>query len=241
MKKLMNRPSQLIYSLDEKPPFFHLVLLGLQYTCMMFPYLIIVVILGKTQGNLTSNPISFSLIALGVATLLQCLKKGPIGSGYLAPPVISAIYFPASMAAVTQGGLALVYGMTIFAGAIEIFFSFFLNLLRKYFPPLVCGLIILAVGLQLGLLAISQIFSVKDYESSNFNLHLLASGATLLTMVVLTIWAKGMWRLLSPFFWRGRWLYPLLHLFSHPFFPRGPLCILGGIAKHFWNFLRLLL
>jgi NCS2 family nucleobase:cation symporter-2 len=158
-----------------------------------------VVILGKAQGTITSSPISFSLIALGLATLLQALKKGPIGSGYLAPPVISAIYFPASMAAVVQGGLGLVYGMTIFAGFVEIFFSFFLNLLRKYFPPLVCGLIILAVGFQLGLLAISQILSVKGYQESHFKLHLLASVATLLTMVILTIWAKGMWRLLSPF------------------------------------------
>ena len=195
----MDRPSQLIYALDEKPPFLHLVLLGLQYTCMMFPYLIIVVILGKTQGAVTSSPISFSLMALGIATLLQALKKGPIGSGYLAPPVISAIYFPASMAAAAQGGLSLVYGMTIFAGFIEIFFSFFLNLLRKYFPPHVCGLIIMAVGFQLGLLAISQIFSVQGYQDPHFNLHLLASAATLLTMVILTIWAKGMWRLLSPF------------------------------------------
>lgn len=195
----MSRPPNLIYALDERPPFPHLVLLGLQYMCMMFPYLIIVVILGQTQGNLTAGPISFALIALGVSTVLQALKKGPVGSGYLAPPVISAIYFPASMTAVAQGGLGLVYGMTLFAGAIEFVFSFFLTWLRKFFPPIVCGLIIIGVGLQLGLLAISQILSVQEYAKPDYHLHLIASIATIGTMILLTIWARGMFRLLSPF------------------------------------------
>lgn len=192
--------SHIIYSLEEKPPFLHWILLGLQYACMMFPYLIIIVIIGRTQGIVNTNAISFSLIALGVATILQSLKKGPIGSGYLAPPVISAIYFPASMSAALQGGLHLVYGMTLFAGGVEVLFSFFLQSLRKFFPPVVCGLIIMAVGFQLGLLAISQTLSVALWGSPFYDRHIIASAVTLFTMVSLTIWAKGMWRLLSPFF-----------------------------------------
>lgn len=197
---MMNRPPQLTYALDERPPFFQWLLLGLQYACMMCPYLIIVVILNKAQGPPSSDPVSFSLIALAVATVLQALKKGPIGSGFMAPPVISAIYFPASLLAVSQGGLSLVYGMTMVAGFVEMGLSFFLNMLRKFFPPVVSGLIITAVGLQLGLLALSQIFYVEDLGAAHYSDRLLTSTVTLLTVIILTIWAKGIWRLLSPFF-----------------------------------------
>lgn len=196
----MNPSAHLTYGLSDRPPFFHLVLLGLQYTCMMFPYLIIIVILDQASGNTSSDPIRFSLIALGIATLLQGIRKGPVGSGYLAPPVVSAIYFPASMEAVGQGGLPLVYGMTLFAGLFEVFLGFFLNLVRKFFPPIVCGLIIMAVGFQLGLLALSQIFSIRDYDTPSYPWQIATSCCTLLVMIVLTVWAKGMWRLLSPFF-----------------------------------------
>ncbi len=191
--------SQLIYGLNDRPPFFHLALLGLQYLCMMFPYLIIIVIIDRSQNLVSPNPISFSLIALGIAVLLQSIPKGPIGSGFLAPSVVSAIYFPASMTAAAQGGLSLVYGMTIFAGCVEMVFAFFTKWLRKYFPPLVCGLIIIAVGFQLGLLATSQSLAIDLWGHPFYNRHLIAAAVTFFSMIALTIWTKGMLRLLSPF------------------------------------------
>ena len=166
----------------------------------MFPYLIIVVILSQTQGQSNPSAISLALLALSIGTFLQALKKGPIGSGYLAPPVISAIYFPSSLIAVKLGGWSLLYGMTLCAGLIEGVFSLFLHRLRKFFPPVVSGLIIVAVGIQLGLLALSQILMIKQTTLIlQRGEHLLAGCITLLVMIVFTVWARGMLRLLSPF------------------------------------------
>ena len=51
--------------------------------------------------------------------LLQALPHGPVGSRLLAPSCFTGIYFASSLVAVKVGGMPLVWGMTIFAGIME--------------------------------------------------------------------------------------------------------------------------
>jgi NCS2 family nucleobase:cation symporter-2 len=57
----------------------------------------------------------------------------------------------------------------------------------------------MAVGFQLGLLALSQIFSVTDLENAFYDSYFLAACVSIFTMVFLIIWARGILRLLAPF------------------------------------------
>ena len=43
------------------------------------------------------------MIAVGFLTILQSLRLGWVGSGYLCPPVVSAIDLPSSMAEASFG------------------------------------------------------------------------------------------------------------------------------------------
>src|SRR5215469_13482600 len=72
--------------------------------------------IGRRGGQ---GALSWSMIVLAIGTTMQALPKGPIGSGYLAPRVMTAIYVGPSLEAVRLGGLALMGGMTIFGGAVE--------------------------------------------------------------------------------------------------------------------------
>ena len=56
---------------------------------------------------------------LAISTVRQAQTRGPVGSGYLAPPVFSAIYIGPAALAAEVGGLPAVFGMTIFAGLVE--------------------------------------------------------------------------------------------------------------------------
>ena len=58
-------------------------------------------------------------VGLAIGTLLQALPRGPVGSGFLAPPVFSAIYLAPSVLAAEKGGMPLVFGLTLLAGAVE--------------------------------------------------------------------------------------------------------------------------
>jgi NCS2 family nucleobase:cation symporter-2 len=111
--------------------------------------------------------------------------------------VISAIYLPPSLLAVHAGGLPMVFGMTVIAGLFEAGLSRLLPRLRVVFPPLVCGFIVAAVGLELGLIGIKQLLDVGSHETAGrFELHVAVASLTLLTMVGLAVWGRGMLRLL---------------------------------------------
>jgi xanthine permease XanP len=195
------RPENLVYAVDETPPITQLIMLGFQQVCIIAIYLVIVVIVlrsTKVEDVIVQNGVSLAMIALAIGAILQAIWKGPIGSGYLAPPVISAIYLQPSLLASSLGGLPLVAGMTILAGFFEIFISQIFSLLRKLFPALISGLIVLAVGLELGLIGVDQVLDVKgEMSSPQFSQHIFAGFMTLAIMIGFTLWGKGMFRLLS--------------------------------------------
>src|SRR5215831_17807409 len=111
---MARRPDSLLYAVGESPPLVTTLFLGLQQVALMAIYLVMVVIVVRHAGApepVARSAVSLGLIAMGISAGLQALWKGPIGSGYLAPPVISAIYLSPSLLAVSKGGLPLVFGM----------------------------------------------------------------------------------------------------------------------------------
>ncbi len=196
---MAKKPENLIYAVNDMPPMLRLVLLGAQNAMLIAIYLVYIVIITKAANEshiFTVSAISMGMIAVSIATVLQSLWKGPIGSGYFAPPVYSAIYLGPSVLAAKAGGLPAVFGMTIFAGALEIVLSRFLHKLRPYFPPAVSGFIILIVGIQLGLVGLDQVLDIKEYYSPTFKKHIIISVLTLSIIVALSVWASGLARLL---------------------------------------------
>jgi NCS2 family nucleobase:cation symporter-2 len=101
-----------------------------------------------------------------------------------------------SILAAKTGGLPAVFAMTIFAGAIEVVLSRFLHRLRGIFPPAVSGFIVCIVGIELGLVAMGQVLDVEAYKSPQFGRHLFVALLTLAIIVVLSVWVRGLMRLL---------------------------------------------
>jgi xanthine permease XanP len=141
------------------------------------------------------DAISLGMIALAIASVLQALRAGPFGSGYLAVPVYSAIYLGPSVMAAKAGGLPAVFGMTIFAGALEIGLSRVLRRLRPLFPPAVSGFTVAIVGLELGLVGMDQTLGVEVYGRPDFPYHVGAALLTLSISVALSVWGRGVVRL----------------------------------------------
>src|ERR1700691_3201948 len=150
---IAERPVELIYALDERPPWLQLLALGFQHVAVICPYLVMVVLVveaAKLPQDTAQSAVGLAMIAVAVMTVLQSLRVGQVGSGYLCPPVVSAIYLPSSIAAAASFGLPAVCGMVMFAGACEVGVSFLINRTRKLFPAVVSGVVIIAVGLELG-------------------------------------------------------------------------------------------
>src|SRR6516164_9632555 len=89
------RPANLTYTVDDIPPIVRLLLLGVQYAALDAFYLVLVAIIVRHSQATIDEQVTLmgiSCVALAIGTTLQALRHGPVGSGYLAPPVFSATF-----------------------------------------------------------------------------------------------------------------------------------------------------
>jgi NCS2 family nucleobase:cation symporter-2 len=189
----MRKPSNVIYGVDESPPPLVVAVSGLQHVALMSMYLLYPVLIAKAANappEVASAMVSLTLIALAVGAVVQIFRCGPLGSGYLCQPVPSIVYFVPSLIAAKTGGIPLVLGMTMAAGAVEMALSRVLRRLRPVFPPEVVGIVILLVGLASGFFGLRLAFG--DARSGPVDpLELLIGLITLGLMIGFNIWGKG--------------------------------------------------
>jgi xanthine permease XanP len=80
------RPVELIYALEETPPWPHLLAIGFQHVAVICPYLVMVALVAeaaKLPHDAAQSAVGLAMIAVAFMTVLQSLRLGPVGSGYL--------------------------------------------------------------------------------------------------------------------------------------------------------------
>lgn len=193
------RPPDLVYAVDDRPPAGRLAGLGLQYAILVSVYLITLVLAARAArapDDIARNVMSLGLIACAAGVSFQAWRGRFFGSGFLAPPVFSVIYIGPSILAAKAGGLPAVAGMTIFAGLVEIGLAMLLPRLKVIFQPTVTGFIIFVLGVQLGVLALSEVLDVPEASQPGFGWHVLVGAVTLAVTAGLSIWGPGPLRLM---------------------------------------------
>ena len=98
-----------------------------------------------------------AMIIGGITTLLQLF---PIfGFGMKLPNVmgVAFAYMPILTVIGQQYGIAAIFGSQLVAGFVSIFIGMFIGKIRKFFPPIVCGTVVLCIGLSLYKTAINYI------------------------------------------------------------------------------------
>jgi xanthine permease XanP len=196
---MAERPKELIYAREERPPGLALAALGFQHVAVICPYLVMVALVtaaARLPHADARNAMGLAMIAVAVHTVLQSRRLGPVGSGTLCPPVVSAIYLPAAMVAASGFGFAVVCGMVIFAGACEVVIGRSLNAFRKFFPPVVSGVVIVAVGLELGKIGLGVVFEPVISHEPDAPAKFLTAALVIATMTSLAVWGKGAPKLL---------------------------------------------
>jgi xanthine permease XanP len=193
----MTRPPELTYAVDEHPPPAILIVSALQHVAVMAVTLIFPIILAR-EANLSGTQlldlISLSMLALGVATICFCMRSHFIGSGYLCPAAYTAIYLGPSLFALRQGGLALVFGMTVAGGLVQVAVAPVLRRLRALLPSEIAGLVIAVVGLALAGLGVRYSLGIDEQHRIKPD-YVIVAGISLATMIVLNIWSKGYGRM----------------------------------------------
>ncbi|MCC6197485.1 MAG: purine/pyrimidine permease [Burkholderiales bacterium] len=198
LKAGTRKPVNLIYGVDERPPAVTSVGLGLQHVLialMSLAYPVLVTLEAGGSRVQAAAVVSVSLLAMAFATMLQVARRGPVGSGFLAPYITSVIFLAPSVLAARQGGLALVSGMTVLAGAVGLVLAQVLRRFRKLFPPEVSGVVVLVVGLSLVPMALPRFLGIGGIDAVSQPAELLVGVLTLGTIVALTVLPLGKVRL----------------------------------------------
>jgi NCS2 family nucleobase:cation symporter-2 len=195
------RPSNLIYSVDEKPPALVCLVNAAQQLTIITPFLIYPILVMRGVGanvDEVANFVSLSFLAVGVGTLLQAWPGKWTGSGFLISASPAAAFVPIAILAIKAGGIPLLTGMTLIAGLAEIVFAQIVRRFRPFFPAEISGLCILLIGIYVGVLAIRAAFGLDaaTLQATATPRELAISGATLALMVGLNLWAKGPLRML---------------------------------------------
>lgn len=150
------------FQFEGKMPLGQAIPLGLQHVLAMFvgnltPLLIITGSCGLAGGEFGGLQISLlqnAMLIAGLVTLIQLYSVGPVGGKV---PIVmgtsSGFIGVFSSVANSMGGGVLAYGAimgaSILGGLFEGVLGFFLKPLRKFFPAVVTGTVVLSIGLSL--------------------------------------------------------------------------------------------
>lgn len=190
------------YDLDGRPPLKLAIPLGLQHVLAMFvgnltPLLIITAACGiEAGGELQVALLQNAMLIAGIVTLVQVFTIGPVG-GKL--PIVmgtsSGFIGVCQSVAGVMGNGVVAYGAIMAAsfigGLFETILGSFLKPLRKFFPSVVTGTVVLSIGLSLIAVGISSFgggSSAKDYGSLE---NLFVGFVVLVVIVVLKHGTKG--------------------------------------------------
>ena len=193
----MKKPPYIAYAVEDRTPLPVTVLSGLQHVGIIAIFLVFPVILSREAGlavGQTSDVLGATMLILGLGAVLQSLPRGPLGAGYLCPPVCTAAYLGPALLAVKTGGISLAFGMLAFGGLVEAGLSRLLRPLRPYLPPEISGLVVVLIAVALGSLAFRSLLGVSLPQSEQLP-HFIVAALTLGTMVGLSVWSRGTPRL----------------------------------------------
>lgn len=195
-----------IFELDGIPEMEEAIPLALQHVVAMIvgcvtPAIIVAGVAGlKTPDRVML--IQSALMVSALSTFLQLFpigKKGGfrLGSGL---PVIMGVSFAyvASMQAIAADfGIAAIFGAQIVGGIIATIIGFFIDKIRKVFPPLVTGTVVFTIGLSLYPTAVNYMAggaANPDYGSWQ---NWLVAILTLAIVTILNHFTKGFTKLAS--------------------------------------------
>jgi NCS2 family nucleobase:cation symporter-2/xanthine permease XanP len=146
-------PAGMVYGINDRMPPAAALAVSLQQVAAMVvgvitPALLLANIL-KFSPEDTAYLTSMALVAAALGTFLQTTRIGPVGSGLLSVTGTSFAFIQPLMQSGRIGGLALMFGMSLATAPVSLLLAPFLPRLRRLFSPLVCGIVVLLIGISI--------------------------------------------------------------------------------------------
>ena len=142
-------PDGVRFEPNERPPIALTAGLGLQLAVLCIAGIAITpVIVVRAAGGAESYltwAVFAAVLVSGVSTILQAVRVGRIGAGYVLAMGTSGAFIAICVAAIAQGGPAMLATLVVISSLFQFLLAWRLSLLRRILAPTVSGTVIMLI------------------------------------------------------------------------------------------------
>ena len=188
------------YEPDERPPLALSIGLGFQYAILAVAGIVLTPVMmiriaGGSEAYL-SWAVFAALVISGTTTIIQSVRVGRIGAGYILLMGSSGAFIAVCVAALEQGGPGLMASLIVIASLFQFALATKLSLFRRIFTPTVAGTVLMLIPVTIGPLVLGKLTDVP--ASASPAAAPVTAGVTLVVTLVMALHNSGTWRLWAP-------------------------------------------
>ena len=185
---------------DEKIPATRATGLGLQITGLVLPGLVLMpTVVFRSAGQAESIllwAVCASIIVCGVVTILQAIRIGRVGAGYILIAGTSGASIAVCSSALSEGGPALLAILMLLLSLFQFLFATRLSLFRQVLTPTVMGTVIMLTPVTVMPIIFDQMNNVP--AGSPAVAGPLSAFATLIVVAIIVLKARATLRVWAP-------------------------------------------
>ncbi len=188
------------FEADDKPPLPLTAGLGLQFAVLAIAGVvltpaIVVRAAGETDAYLTWAVFAAAAIS-GISTILQAVRFGRIGAGYVLLMGTSGAFIAVCVTALTDGGPGLLASLVVASSLFQYLLAAKLSLFRRLLTPTVAGTVVMLIAVTVMPLIFDMV--TASPEGSAAASAPLSALAAMGVIVVIALKARGSLRLWAP-------------------------------------------
>ena len=148
--------------MDESPPLLPTAGYGAQFSLIASATLLVTPVIVARESGLGDSYLLWmvfaSLVVVGISTLIQVRRIGPVGANALLPMFTAAVSIPFCITAVVDGGPGTLMSLVFATAVIQLVISKWVVILRRIVTPTVSGIVIMILSVTLA----SVVFALLD-------------------------------------------------------------------------------
>ena len=188
------------FEADDKPPLPLTAGLGLQFAVLAIAGVvltpaIVVRAAGGTDAYLTWAVFAAAAIS-GISTILQAVRLGRIGAGYVLLMGTSGAFIAVCVTALTDGGPGLLASLVVASSLFQFLLATKLSLFRRLLTPTVAGTVVMLIAVTVMPLIFDMV--TASPEGSAAASAPLSALAAMGVIIVIALKARGSLRLWAP-------------------------------------------
>ena len=194
------QPRRIRFEPDDKPPAALTAAMGLQFAVLAIAGIVLTPAIVIRAAGGSDSYLSWAVFAAavvsGVSTILQAVRLGRIGAGYVLLMGTSGAFIAVCVAALVEGGPGLLATLVVASSLFQFLLAARLSLFRRLVTPVVAGTVLMLIAVTVMPLVFDMVTASPE-GSSDWSAP-MSSLVTVLVIIGIALKSSGALRLWAP-------------------------------------------